>query len=228
MEEVECAPPPAAMENPWLPPATIPIVPAMLFPPITAEDEEFPPLDPIGDLHAIYDPPIILREPVQLAASLWIIEWETEHPGPFYVYVDGEHILTTRNKCARIVAEAAAGEHPVIDVSTTPGYVPERVHSSRLVLEWDADAEAERYDVEQWSGSAWSKIAEVPRGGAARERYRTVPLADGAEHKFRVKTIKPNQTPSTGTEFKRFVVRAPDPPNVTMWYGYMPQAVTIE
>lgn len=175
----------------------------------------------------VYDPPIIVREPVQLAANLWVVNWISTHPGPFYVYVDGEHVLTTRSKSARILAEAAYGEHPIIDVATTPGFAPALVRSARMELKWDADPDAEHYNIEQWSGSAWTKIAEQPRGNADQEVYRTAPLGDDALHRFRVKSVKPNQTPSTGTEFSKFVVRAPDPPSVTLSYNDGAGTVTV-
>lgn len=102
---------------------------------------------------------------------------------------------------------------PPIEVVPSDELASSEYNRSFLLLQWYPVDDADRYEVELWSGTAWQRhgtVSHTEDDGVLS--YSTPLLPDMAETRWRVVAVADNFRESSYLEFRQFIVRPPNPP----------------
>jgi hypothetical protein len=164
-------------------------------------------------------------DPVWLDDHTVGLPWETLLAGPYRIYVDGVHVKTTYQRRYPLHVDT---ELPVVDVLTAEeDPTLEDARSARIILTWWPSPLAVIYRVEQYIDYMWVTLAEIPDRGEAFFEFVTEPLADDTQHQFKVIPIHASGAEKPELLITHQMVRAPDPPDVTVTYQDGSGKVTI-
>jgi len=148
----------------------------------------------------------------------------TLSPPTYYVYVGGELVSVQTGESYSF--SVSPGENVFVEVFDAADHSAASVPSGRLTLCWHQEANAERYRIDQYVGSAWTELATV----TADEwftTYTTGYLADATTHIFRVVPIGEGNAEGDAITFTRLIARYPDPPEAGFAYSDSTTKVTI-
>lgn len=161
--------------------------------------------------------------PIPLGGDAYRLTWASDLPSPtFYLYVDGELVLTT----AATSADVAGIVGVVYDVFDDPT-PPAAGFPATMTLAWHAAAGAATYRVERLVGASWTAVATITAGELDYFTYVTDVLADDTVHSFRVVPVSQAGNDGTPATFTALMVRHPDVPVVDYAYDADDGTVTI-
>lgn len=162
----------------------------------------------------------------QVDMNVWRLEWTSDLPSPtYYLYANGvlSGVTTATVHYATVPPDSAL----FFEVFDNALDMPAEQWADTVVLTWAHVAGASYYRVEQFVEGAWLEIGQAypsPQGGC---RYQSAPLADCAQHKFRVIAVAANGRESAPREWSVFMVRRPPAPALSYEYDNATTTVTI-
>ena len=170
---------------------------------------------------------VTINEPQQLDSRTWLITWSSDLQDPtFRVFKDGSLIKTTQETQMQFQLEP--GENLVIEVLDDITDTPSTAFSGKLTLSWNAVANTEKYQIEEFVNSAWTRRATIIDQGQGSFQWVTRFLEDVTIHQFRIVPVGLNGNLGTPITLSALMVRHPDIPAQTMAYdGAGAKTVTI-
>ena len=114
-------------------------------------------------------------------------------------------------------------------VSDDSADAPSEVCPGRMTLRWWASETpaAGYYSIEEYVAGEWVERAKVLDNGAGYFTWQSRWLEDVTTHQFRVVAAGADENQAAAVTVSGFVVRYPDPPDVTYTYDDSTNTVTI-
>lgn len=169
---------------------------------------------------------VTLNAPQYISEELVRLTWTSDETTPtFYIYRDGELIETTQSYETTVVIEE--GESPIFEVLDSDLVSPVSGYPGQHEICWWAATSAEKYRIDEYVDSAWVQRDEVIDEGQPFFSWTTRPLEDVTTHTFRVVPVGANGNDGTAQTYSIYMVRYPDPPEVSMTYSAVTRKVTI-
>jgi hypothetical protein len=158
--------------------------------------------------------------------------WEYTWSGtsPFNLYLDWEYLdETSTTDVNRIVLNSDNTEPPILEVldandTTEPDQIR---HGGRAVLQWRDVADTDYYVIEEKVSSVWTELDIIGHNSLGYNKYITELLDDETTAQFRVTATALDETAGEPVAFDLFVVRNPDPPDITLSYSSSGGEITI-
>lgn len=156
-----------------------------------------------------------------------MFEWESDQASPtYYLYIDARLAETTTRTWKQL--DVARGEVIQFDVFDESVSQPDPAYPSRALIAWDAVTDAVSYRIDQYVDSTWSELVLLRDTGATYYRYLTAVLDDDTSYLFRVVPIAENNIEGIAREVSLFMIRRPNPPDVTYAYNATSATITID
>jgi hypothetical protein len=162
----------------------------------------------------------------QLGETSYRVECVPDVPGALlYWYVAAVLSEVTARTWRQF--EVAPGEILDIEVLDDADAVPQPSHPSRWQIHWETTGAA-AYAIDEWVTDAWVERQQIRDNGGQVFRFLSRVLEDGQAHKFRVRPIGANGETGVAFEFEQFIVRTPDPIDVSYTLDTGTRKVLIE
>ena len=172
---------------------------------------------------------VTMNAPKRVGPRAWRLSWSSTESAPTYrVYRDG--LLVAQTTATEITLSVDEGEAPVVQVLDTAAAVPDEGHPGRATLGWYAVLGADHYRVEEYVATVWTLrkiIRDRTDGAEGYFRWRSRPLEDSADHRFRARAVDAEGDEATIMDVTWRCVRHPDPPRATYTYAAGTGAVTL-
>jgi hypothetical protein len=158
--------------------------------------------------------------------------WRYDYTGtaPFDLYHDGR-VIAAQTTDTSIVLNGDDDEEPpaleIVDADATA--TPQSVRYSPLYVgQFRGDAAMAYYAIEQYIGSAWTQIREIPEdGNGGYRRFEVGPLDDVTTHRFRVTPYDGGDNAGYPLVLEVFMRRNPPEPSVSVTYDSGTGDITI-
>lgn len=161
------------------------------------------------------------------ARGIWDLNFSSDLGGTptFYIYRDAELVNTTT--LTRYQVTIAAGESPVFAIFDDAADRPDSF-SSRAHIQWLYQADIDYYRVEEFISAAWVERKRLT-SKVTKQIYdfNSRVLEDVTTHQFRVTAVGVNGNESTASSITLFMIRTPDPPDVTYSYTNGTKLITV-
>jgi len=170
---------------------------------------------------------VTISNSVQIGAWTWRITWTSDLGGTptYYIYRDGKLVETTVVASYDLFLDS--GESVLLEILDSSTALPGTAFPGRLTLRWFDVAGVDRYRVQEYVDSSWTTRAEISDDDLEYFTWESRFLEDVTSHQFRVVGIGDNGNTGSITSFTVYVVRHPDPPNVSYSYADGTQKLTI-
>mgnify|MGYP007083423847 FL=1 len=159
---------------------------------------------------------VTLNAPTQTGPSRWEFSYSSDQASPtFRVYHEGLLI----DESARTTVQVQSDTEPVIEVydaTTTPS---QWTYPGRVRLQWYHQADADAYRVYEYVNSTWLERITLQDHGPAYHQWQSRWLSDVTTAQFRVVALDTLRNEGTEVDLNVFIVRNPDPPQVTVTYS---------
>lgn len=159
----------------------------------------------------------------RLSETRYLLSFKSTLSDPtFYIYRDG--ILVTITKQNWWKFEVYSGAMLQIEVKDDDSE-PSAAWPGQVLISWERDAEAVKYYIQKYVGSAWVTERIILDGSL----YHWTPyLEDETTYHYRVVPIDENETAGQSREFAIVMVRRPNVPSVTITYDAETHNAIIE
>ncbi len=163
--------------------------------------------------------PIAFTNITKVGSQSWRFEWAAT-TSPYRVYWNGT-LLDTVTALEYIIEENGYLTEPpaleVLDANDTDD-AENIAYPPRLVIQWRQVSDVLSYGVREKVGATWTARATVGENNLGYYRHETPALDDITTADWRVVAIDSLGNESDPLEFDAFVVRNPDPPDITITY----------
>jgi hypothetical protein len=143
-------------------------------------------------------------------------------PITFRVFREGKLTATLISsvQTASIDIPVASGDHPFIEVLDRNDDEEQVAFSGRLLLHWQAVANAASYRLEENVAAVWTLRREMVDDGSGAYTWKTRWLEDLTTHQFRIIPVDAAGNQGTALSFSVLMSRHPDVPQVG--YAFVP------
>lgn len=160
---------------------------------------------------------VTILERRSVGPTAWRLTWESDATPPvvYRIYIDG--ILVSKTTQTYRTFEMSLGDQLQVEIrddDTAPIYA----YPGKLLLTWEPVSGADKYNIQEYSGSAWTLRGVVQSSGKTYYSFYTPTLADCETHQWRILPIGADGAEGTAKTFSVFMVRRPDPPTITATY----------
>jgi hypothetical protein len=165
---------------------------------------------------------------VKAGYQAWRYTWSGT--SPFRLYLDWELVDgRSTTDTSRVFVNADDDEPPVLEVlDANDTSDPEQIRNGgRAVLQWRDTAQSDYYLIEEKVSGTWTEMDIVQHDGLGYNQYITELLDDETTAQFRVTATASDDSAGQPLPYDLFIVRNPDPPNITMSYSSSAGEVTV-
>lgn len=164
-----------------------------------------------------------LSPPTKVTYGVWKYEWTGTAPYRVYAYDRYDFILDDTEEESLFLTSENNIEPPAIEVfdSTETDSTPQgEQYEARFIIQWRGYQYADYYTIEKETApSTWSAVQYYTEDGRGYYRFEsTIESTDYVEPAYRVIMTDKAGATST-TEFSYYMVRNPDPPELTYTYN---------
>ena len=158
---------------------------------------------------------VTLNAPTRTGPSRWLVTYSSNLASPtFRVYYQGRLIDESARTSVHIDSETEP-QVEVYDATTTP---TQWTYPGRVRLQWYHQADAEGYRVYEYVNSTWLERQTLSDHGPAYHTWQSRWLPDVTTAQFRVVALDSLRNEGTEIDVTVFIVRNPDPPEVSVTY----------
>jgi hypothetical protein len=164
-----------------------------------------------------------LSTPIKQTYGIWRYDWTGTGPFRVFSYETYQYVLDDTEETTLFVTDGNDIEPPVIEVfdSTQEDSLAEaEEYQPRIVIQWRGYQYADYYTIQkETSPGTYTDVDSYVEDGRGYYKYQgSIEASDYAEYSYRVVvTDKAGYTSST--DFTRYIVRHPDPPELTYTYN---------
>lgn len=169
---------------------------------------------------------IVFSDIIRMGYGAW--RWLALGTGPFRIYdprVGSLIAVKTGNTLdfrmtEPVDADTDVDEPPpleVLDASETEDPQTLR-YPTYAIIQWRGNPENDHYRIERWVNGAWKRQTRIKETGEGYYQWRSLGLADGETHRFRVIAVDSNGGESNAAEIDFVCCRNPEPARWKLLY----------
>ena len=168
---------------------------------------------------------VTVNTPLRIDGQTWQLSWSSNLSDPVYrIFQDGLLVNTTQAETQ--IFSLSPGETLKVEILDDASE-PAQGFPGRFLMTWYGGSDTDHYRIDEYISGAWTQQTTIPESGKGFYSYKTRFLEDITEHRFRVMPVGVNGNDGAALEMKMFMVREPDPPDVTYTYSSVTGRVTI-